>query len=186
MKLLRQAIRRILLEAFDSYDKLTPDENLELRLMGHDKSHIDLNNNVAIAKAFQHYSEVCDVPLYRGVYNTETRILEGLEVGDTFQFGRVTSLSENESIGLKFAKRNLGNMVELVAGATGFSLAGIMIQRYNEWEARDPNDFEMQDGEYQRMVAQKEAEWLMPADTTYELLDISEKDGVTIYKIEVV
>ena len=77
-------------------------------------------------------------------------------------------------------------MVELVAGATGFSLAGIMIQRYNEWEARDPNDFEMQDGEYQRMVAQKEAEWLMPADTTYELLDISEKDGVTIYKIEVV
>ena len=93
MKLLRQAIRRILLEAFDSYDKLTPDENLELRLMGHDKSHIDLNNNVAIAKAFQHYSEVCDMPLYRGVYNTETRILESLEVGDTFQFGRVTSLA---------------------------------------------------------------------------------------------
>ena len=44
----------------------------------------------------------------------------------------------------------------------------------------------MQDGDYQRMVAQKEAEWLMPADTTYKLLDISEEDGVTIYKIEMV
>ena len=50
MKLLRETIRRILFEMFDSYDKLTRDENLELRLMGHDKSHIDLNNNVAIAK----------------------------------------------------------------------------------------------------------------------------------------
>lgn len=183
MKLLRQTIRRILLETFDSYDKLTPDENLELRLMGHDKSHIDLNNNVAIAKAFQYYSEVCNMPLYRGVYNTETRILEALEIGDTFQLGRVTSLSENEGIGIKFAKRNLGNMIELVPGATGFSLAGIMIQRYNAWEARDPYDFKMQDGEFQRHVAQKEAEWLMPADTTYELLDISERDGVTVYKI---
>ena len=117
MTLIRQTIRKILLESFDSYDKLTRDENLELRMMVHDKSHIDLNNNVAIAKAFQHYSEVCNVPLYRGVYNIETRILESLEIGDTFQFGRVTSLSENESIGIKFAKRNLGNMVELVAGA---------------------------------------------------------------------
>ena len=180
----KYSLKRMLLESFDSYDKLTPDENLELRLMGHDKSHIDLNNNAAIAKAFQHYSEVCNMPLYRGVYNTETRILEGLEVGDTFQLGRVTSLSENEGIGIKFAKRNRGNMIELVAGAKGFCLAGIMIQRYNAWEARDPNDFEMQDGEYQRSVAQKEAEWLMPADTTYKLLDISERDGVVVYKIE--
>jgi len=182
----KYSLKKMLLESFGSYDKLTKDENLELRLMGHDKSHIDLNNNVAIAKAFQHYSEVCDMPLYRGVYNTETRILQSLEVGDTFQFGRVTSLSENENIGIKFAKRNLGNMVELVPGAMGFRLAGIMIQRYDAWEARDPNDFAMQDGEYQREVAQKEAEWLMPADTTYELLDISERDGVTVYKIKAV
>ena len=75
-------------------------------------------------------------------------------------------------------------MIELVAGATGFSLAGIMIQRYNAWEARDPYDFKMQDGEFQRSVAQKEAEWLMPADTTYELLGITEKDGIIIYKIK--
>ena len=184
MTLIRQTIRKILLESFDSYDKLTRDENLELRMMVHDKSHIDLNNNVAIAKAFQHYSEVCNVPLYRGVYNIETRILESLEIGDTFQFGRVTSLSENESIGIKFAKRNLGNMVELVAGAEGFNLSHLVIQRYNQWEARDPYDFKMQDGDFQRHVAQKEAEWLMPADTTYELLSITEKDGIIIYKIK--
>ena len=105
MKLLRKTIRRILLETFDSYDKLTREENLELRLMGHDKSHIDLNNNVAIAKAFQYYSEVCNVPLYRGVYEPEVRILETVEPGGTFQLGRVTSYSENEAIGIKFAKR---------------------------------------------------------------------------------
>ena len=150
------------------------------------KCHIDLNNNVAIAKAFQHYSEACNMPLFRGVYNTETRILEGLQVGDTFQLGRVTSLSENESIGMRWAKRNRGNMIELVAGAIGFNLAGIMIQRYNAWEAKNPSDFRMQDGEYQRQVSIDEAEWLMPADTTYELLDISEKDGVTVYKIKTV
>lgn len=182
----KYSLKKMLLETFDSYDKLTKDENLELRLMGHDKSHIDLNNNVAIAKAFQHYSEVCDMPLYRGVYNTETKILESLQVGDTFDFGRVTSLSENEGIGTKFAKRNLGNMVELVPGARGFNLAGIMIQRYNAWEARDPRDFAMQDGEYQRDVAVKEAEWLLPAETTYKLLDISERDGITVYKIKAV
>ena len=95
MKLLREAIRRILLESFDSYDKLTREENLELRLMGHDKSHIDLNNNVAISKAFQHYSEVCDMPLYRGIYEPELRILENTPPGSTFQLGRVTSFSEN-------------------------------------------------------------------------------------------
>ena len=186
MKLLRKTIRKILLEAFGSYDKLTRDENLELRMMVHDKSHIDLNNNVAIAKAFKHYSEVCNVPLYRGVYNTETRILESLEIGDTFQFGRVTSLSENENIGIKFAKRNRQNLVELVAGAEGFSLAKLVIQRYNQWEARDQRDFEMQDGNFQRSVVMKEAEWLMPGDATYELLDISERDGLTVYKIRMV
>ena len=186
MKLLRETIRKILLEAFDSYDKLTADENLELRLMGHDKSHIDLNNNVAIAKAFEHYSEVCNVPLYRGVYEPEVKILESIEPGDTFQLGRVTSLSENENIGIKFANRNLGSMIELVPGAEGFNLAGIMIQKYNSWEARDPNDFKMQDGEFQRSVAQKESEWLLPADTTYVLLDVSESNGLTVYKIKTV
>ena len=185
---IRRLVRDIIKESFsfDNYDKLTKDENLELRLMGHDKSHIDLNNNVALAKAFQYYSEVCDMPLFRGIYEPEVRILESIEPGDTFQLGRVTSYSENEGIGIKFAKRNVGCMVELVPGSKGFSLAGIMIQRYNAWEARDPYDFKMQDGEFQRHVAQKEAEWLMPYDTTYELLGVSERDGLTVYKIKTV
>ena len=122
------------------------------------------------------------MPLYRGVYNTETGILEGLEIGDTFQFGRVTSYSENEKIAKKFAK--LGNMVELMPGATGcFSLVGLIVHRFNEWEARDPNDFEMQDGDWRRESALREAEWLLPNDATYELLDIFERDGLTVYKI---
>lgn len=186
MKQLRHLIRKILIESFDSYGKLTREEKLELRLMGHDKSHIDLENNTAIKKAFQYYSEVCNVPLYRGVYNTETRILEGLEVGDTFQLGRVTSLSENESEGIWFAKRNRGNMIELVAGATGFNLAAIIVQWYDAWEARDPRDFKEQMADHPRSVAIEEAEWLMPGNATYELLDISERDGVTVYNIRMV
>ena len=186
MKLLRQTIRRLILEAFDSYDKLTRDEQLDLRLMGHDKGHIDLENSTAIKKAFQYYSEMCNAPLYRGVYNTETRILEGSQVGDTFQLGRVTSLSENESEGIKFAKRNRGNMIELVPGAIGFNLAAIIVQWYDAWEARYPRDFEEQMADHPRKVAKDEAEWLMPADATYELLDISERGGVTVYKLQMV
>lgn len=186
MRLLRQTIRSILLESFDSYDKLTHNEKLELTFMGHDKSHIDLNNNAAIAKAFQHYSEVCNMPLYRGVYRTETRILQGTQIGDTFSFGRVTSLSEKESIGLHWAKSNYGNMIELVPGARGFNLTAQMLHWYDEWKARNRRDFMMQDGEYQREVAEIEKEWLIRGDATYELLDISERDGVTVYKIEMV
>ena len=62
----------------------------------------------------------------------------------------------------------------------------LRIQRYNQWEARDQRDFEMQDGNFQRSVVMKEAEWLMPGDATYELLDISERDGLTVYKIRMV
>ena len=183
MRLLRETIRRILLEAFDSYDKLTDDENLELRMMEHSKDHINLENNVAIAKAFQYYSETSTVPLYRGVYNTETRILEGLQVGDTFQFGRVTSLSENFNVAKKFAK--LGNMVELAPGAEGcFSLVGLIVHRFDEYKKRDPYDYKMQDGEWRRQSALREAEWLLPADATYQLLDISERDGKVVYKIK--
>ena len=181
MKLLQETISRILLETFGSYDKLTRDENLELRMMEHSKDHIDLENNVAIAKAFQYYSEACEVPLYRGIYEPEARILEDLQVGDTFQLGRVTSLSENIKVAKKFAE--LGRMVELVPGAEGFSLVALIVNRFNEWEARDPRDFEMQDGDWRRGSALREAEWLMPGDTTYELLGASERDGMTVYKI---
>ncbi len=185
MRLLRETIRRILLEAFDSYDKLTDDENLELRMMEHSKDHINLENNVAIAKAFQYYSETSTVPLYRGVYNTETRILEGLQVGDTFQLGRVTSLSENFNVAKNFAK--LGNMIELAPGAEGcFSLVGLIVHRFNEWEAMDPRDFEMQDGDWRRDAALKEAEWLISGDTTFQLLGVEERDGKVIYKIKTV
>ena len=76
MILLRETIRRILLETFDSYDKLTRDENLELRMMEHSKDKIDLENNVAIAKAFQYYSETCEAPLYRGIYEPEVEYLK--------------------------------------------------------------------------------------------------------------
>lgn len=183
MKLLRQMIRRILLESFDSYDKLTKDEQIELRMMEHSKAHINLENNVAIAKAFRYYSETTSMPLYRGVYNTETRILESLQVGDTFQLGRVTSLSESFKIAKRFAK--LGNMIELASGTEGcFSLVGLIVNDLNQWEAKDPRDFKEQDGDWRRDAALREAEWLMPADATYKLLDISERDGVTVYKIE--
>ena len=132
MKLLRETIRRILLETFDSYDKLTKDENIELRMMEHSKDHINLENNVAIAKAFRYYSETSSMPLYRGVYNTETRILESLQIGDTFQLGRVTSLSESFRIAKRFAK--LGNMIELEPGAEGcFSLVGLIVDDLNQW-----------------------------------------------------
>ena len=185
MKLLRETIRRILLEAFDSYDKLTRDENLELRMMEHDKGHINLENNVALEKAFRYYSETSTVPLYRGVYNTETRILESLQVGDTFKFGRVTSLSENFNVAKGFAK--LGNMIELMPGAEDcFSLVGLIVHRFNEWEARDPADFEMQDGAWRRGSALREAEWLISGDTTFQLLDISERDGKVVYKIKTI
>ena len=185
MNVLRKTIRRILLESFDSYDKLTREENMELRMMQHDKGHIKLEDNVAISKAFQHYSETSTMPLHRGVYNTETRILQSLQIGDTFQFGRVTSLSENFKIAHKFAK--LGNMIELAPGAEGcFSLVGLIVHRFNAWEARDPRDFKMQDGDWRRGSALREAEWLMPADTTYELLDVIEREGKTVYKIKTV
>ena len=186
MKLLRKTIRTILLESFGSYDQLTHNEKLELTFMGHDKSHIDLNTSTAIAKAFKHYSEVCNMPLYRGVYRTETRILQGTQIGDTFSFGRVTSLSEKESIGLHWAKSNYGNMIELVSGARGFNLTAQMLQWYDEWKARNRRDFMMQDGEYQREVAEIEKEWLMHQTTKYTLLDVYEKGGVTVYKIEMV
>ena len=183
MKLLRRTIRRILLEAFESYDKLTPDENLELRMMEHDKGHINLENNVALEKAFRYYSETSTMPLYRGVYNTETRILQSLQVGETFQLGRVTSLSENFEIAKGFAK--LGNMIELEPGAEGcFSLVGLIVHRFDEYKKRDPYDYKMQDGEWRRQSALREAEWLLPADATYQLLDISERDGKVVYKIK--
>ena len=185
---IEEIVQRILSEGttFENYDKLTPDENLELRMMEHSKDHVeDLENSVALAKAFQYYSETSISPLYRGVYNTETRILESLEIGDTFQFGRVTSLSVNEKIAKRFAK--LGNMIELVPGADGcFNLAGLIVDRFDKWEAKNPTDFEMQDGPWRRDSALREAEWLLPMDTTYELLDISERDGLTVYKIKTV
>ena len=183
MNLIRQTIRRILLESFDSYDKLTRDENLELRMMQHSKSHIEIENNPAIEKAFQYYSETSTVPLYRGIYIEEVRIIENLQLGDTFQLGRVTSLSENFKIAKRFAK--LGKVIELVPGATEcFSLVSLIVHRFNEWEARDPRDFKEQDGDWQRGSALREAEWLVPEDMTFELLDISERDGIIIYKIK--
>jgi len=183
MKLLRETIRRILLETFDSYDKLTKDENIELRMMEHSKDHINLENNVAIAKAFRYYSETSSMPLYRGVYNTETRILESLQIGDTFQLGRVTSLSESFRIAKRFAK--LGNMIELEPGAEGcFSLVGLIVDDLNQWEAKDPRDFKEQDGEWRRDAALREAEWLLPEDATYKLLEVIDVDGITVYKIK--
>jgi hypothetical protein len=186
MKLLRKTIRGLLLESYGGYDKLTREENFELRLLGHDKNHIDINNSLSVSKAFEHYSEPCSMPLYRGVYNTESRILESSKVGDIIQLGRVTSLSENESIGMKWAKRNRQNMIELVPGAEGFNLAALIVHYYDKWEAEDPYDFKMQDGDWPRQVAQKEAEWLMAADATYEVLDISQRDGVNVYRLRMV
>ena len=182
MKKLRQYIRKILLESFKSYDKLSPEENLELRMMEHSKDHINLDNNVAIAKAFQYYSETCEVPLYRGIYEPEARILENLQSGDTFELGRVTSLSENINVAKKFA--TLGKMIELAPGAEGFSLVGLIVHRFNEWEARDPRDFEFQDGDWRRSSALRESEWLIPENATFKLLEITERDGIIIYKIE--
>ena len=184
MRLLRETIRRILLESFDSYDKLTPEENLELRMMEHSKDHINIENNVAISKAFQYYSEPCTKPLYRGIYEPEVRIIENLQPGDTFQLGRVTSLSENFEIAKRFAE--LDKIIELAPGAKGFSLVGLIVHRFNEWEARDPRDFEMQDGDWRRGSALRESEWLIPEDTTFKLLEVVEQEDKLIYKLETV
>ena len=184
---IRKLVRHIIKESlsFDSYDKLTPEENLELRMMEHDKSHIHLENNVAIEKAFQYYSETSTMPLYRGIYEPEAQILEGVQTGDTLQLGRVTSLSENPKVAKKFA--TLGKMIELIPGAEGcFSLVGLIVHRFNKWEARDPRDFDMQDGDWRRNSALREAEWLLPENTIYELLEVIDVDGITVYRIKTV
>ena len=183
MKYLRQCIRNILLESFNSYDKLSKEENLELRMLEHSKEHVNLDNNVAIAKAFQYYSETTTMPLYRGIYGPEERIISNLQSGDTFKLGRVTSLSENFSIAKRFA--SLNKMIELVPGAKGcFSLAGLLTNWFDTWTAKDPYDYEMQDGDWRKESALREAEWLIPGNTTFKLLEIKEKDGIIIYKVE--
>ena len=77
-------------------------------------------------------------------------------------------------------------MIELVPGAKGFSLVGLLVHRFDEWKARDPRDFEMQDGDWRREAALKEAEWLIPGDTTFELLETTERSGLTVYRIRTV
>ena len=168
---------------FSSYDAFTKEENLDLRMMEHDKGHIDLENNSAIAKAFQVYSEITTVSLFRGIYNTETRMLSNMQPGDTFRFGRVTSLSENFEIAKKFAKNK--KIVELVPGTEGcFSFVDFLVDYYDGWKRKNPMDYEMQDGEWRKGSAEREAEWLVSGDTQFQLLDVAERDGMTVYKIK--
>ena len=77
-------------------------------------------------------------------------------------------------------------MIELVPGAIGFSLVGLIVHRFNEWEARDPRDFEMQDGDWRRGSALREAEWLISGDTTFELLEVIKNDGHVVYRVRAV
>ena len=76
-------------------------------------------------------------------------------------------------------------MIELVPGAEGcFSLVGLIVHRFDEYKKRDPYDYKMQDGEWRRESALREAEWLIPGNKTFKLLEITERDGIIIYKVE--
>ncbi len=177
-------VENVIMESakFSSYDAFTREENLDLRMMEHDKGHINLEKNSAITKAFQVYSETTTVSLFRGIYNTETKMFSNMQPGDTFRFGRVTSLSENFEIAKKFG---YGKMVELVPGTEGcFSFVDFLVDYYDGWKRKDPMDYEMQDGDWRKGSAEREAEWFVSGDTQFQLLDVAERDGKIVYKIK--
>ena len=179
---LRRIVRQQLIE-HAIYDQFSEDDVEELSYLLHDKDHTDLNNNPAIAKAFRLYGETTTMPLYRGVYKVEAQILQSQNIGDTFQLGRVTSFSENKNIAQGFASQ--GVMIEVVPGAKGcFNLMAFHVDFLNKVEAESPESFDMIDGDYQREESRREAEWLFPADTIYELLDTSEEGGFMVYKVK--
>ena len=179
---LRQIVRQQLIEQA-IYDQFSEDDVEELSYLLHDKDHTALNNNPAIEKAFRLYGETTTMPLYRGVYKVEAQILQSQNIGDTFQLGRVTSFSENKNIAQGFASQ--GIMIEVVPGAEGcFNLMAFHVDFLNKIEAESPESFDMIDGDYQREESRREAEWLFPADSTYELLDTPEEGGLTIYKVK--
>ena len=170
-----------------TYDQFSDDDVEDLGLLVHDKDHTYLNNNPAIEKAFQLYGETTTMPLYRGVYKVEAQILQSQNIGDTFQLGRVTSFSENKNIAQGFASQvaSQGIMIEVAPGAKGcFNLTAWHIDFLNKVEAESPEDFDMIDGDYQREASRGEAEWLFPADATYELLGSSEESGFMVYKVK--
>ncbi|HBQ61876.1 MAG TPA: hypothetical protein DD671_20305 [Balneolaceae bacterium] len=106
-----------------------------------------------------------------------------MQPGDTFRFGRVTSLSENFEIAKKFAINK--KIVELVPGTKGcFSFVDFLVDYYDGWKRKDPMDYEMQDGEWRKGSAEREAEWFVSGDTQFQLLDVVERDGMTVYKIK--
>ena len=183
-------LKQLLVEEaiIDNYDALTPEEILDLKFMEHDKGHIDIENSTAIAKAFEYYSQTSPVPLYRGIYDIEKSMLSNMNAGEIFQFGRITSMSENFGIAKKFAKNNQTNaIVELLPGAKGsFSFVGFLVQQYTMWKQKDPVDFEEQDGEWRQGSAEREAEWFVSGNTDFEFLEMEELDGIIIYKIKAV
>ena len=188
MKHLRQYIRNILLNEakFNDYSAFTPEERRDLKLMEHDKDHVDIENNAGLAKAFKLYSETTTVPLYRGIYDVERTLLSGKNPGDVFQFGRITSMSENYAVAKKFAKRNQTNtIIELTPGAPGcFSLVGFLVHRYETWEEMDKYDYQMQDGDWRKESAEREAEWFLQGGANFQLLEITQQGEITIYKIK--
>ena len=183
-------LKQLLVEEaiIDNYDALTPEEILDLKFMEHDKGHIDIENSTAIAKAFEYYSQTSPAPLYRGIYDIEKSRLSNMNTGEIFQFGRITSMSENFGIAKKFAKNNQTNaIVELLPGAKGsFSFVGFLVQQYTMWKQKDPVDFEEQDGEWRQGSAEREAEWFVSGNTDFEFLEMEELDGIIIYKIKAV
>ena len=179
---LRRIVRQQLIEQA-TYDQFSEDDVEELSYLLHDKGHTNLNNNDAIAKAFRLYGETTTMPLYRGVYKVEAQILQSQNIGDTFQLGRVTSFSENKNIAQGFASQ--GIMIEVVPGAKGcFNLMAFHVDFLNKVEAESPESFDMIDGDYQREESRREAEWLFPADTIYELLDTREEGEFMVYKVK--
>ena len=183
---LRRIVRQQLIEQA-TYDQFSEDDVEELSYLLHDKGHTDLNNNDAIAKAFRLYGETTTMPLYRGVYKVEAQILQSQNIGDTFQLGRVTSFSENKNVAQGFASQvaSQGIVIGVVPGAKGcFNLTAWHIDFLNKVEAESPEDFDAIDGNYQREASRREAEWLFPADTIYELLDTREEGEFMVYKVK--
>jgi hypothetical protein len=167
------------------YDKILADNNLTqfLNYLVHDKKHVMDNKGTTpeLEKVFrltkgQKYNQ----PLYRGLY---TESIEDFVIGETYEFPRYQSFSENLEIAERFSKNGL--IIQVTNSVGGFNYGGYLVYSFEKLKKDDPKMYDAEDGDFMIEGALEEAEWLFPKNTNFIVQDISKKGKYTIISGEI-
>lgn len=172
--------------SFKIYDKIMRDEELStfLGFLIHDKKHVLDNKSTSseLEKIFKMVKgKNLNQPLYRGLYDEK---IEEFVIGESYNFLRYQSFSENIETAQRFSKNGL--ILKANTSVNGFNYGKYTEYSLKSLKKENPDLYLDIDGEFYIEFAIKEAEWLFPRTSKFIVENINNQGSYTIISGKIV